>query len=120
MKVNRNTVAIAATAAALAAAGVGVASAIGGGGDSEEQVTGPDAEKAKSAALDATGGGTVSEVEYQEAGSAGFYEVEVIRDDGSQVEVHLDDQYQPVGTEADDDTGSETDDDDAGEGAEDD
>jgi uncharacterized membrane protein YkoI len=119
MKVNRKTVAIAAAAAALAAAGVGVASAIGGGGDSDEQVTGPDAGKAKSSALDAVGGGTVSEVEYQEAGSAGFYEVEVTRDDGSQVEVHLDDQYQPVGTASDDDAGEGAEED-AGEGAEED
>jgi uncharacterized membrane protein YkoI len=118
MSINRKTVLVAAIAAALAAGGVGIASAVGGG-DSDEQVTGPDAEKAKAAALDAVGGGTVSEIEYQEAGSSGFYEVEVTRDDGSQVEVHLDGEYQPVGTAADDDTGSESEDEEAGE-AEDD
>jgi uncharacterized membrane protein YkoI len=117
MSINRKTVAVAAVAAALAAGGVGIANAVTG--DSEEQVTGPDADKAKAAALDAVGGGTVSEIEYQEAGSAGFYEVEVTRDDGSQVEVHLDGEYQLVGTAADDDTGSESEDDDTGE-AEDD
>ncbi len=105
MKINRRSVAITAAAGALAAGGVGVASAIGGG-DSEERVTGPDATKAESAALDAVGGGTVTESEYQESGGAGFYEVEVQRDDGSQVEVHLDGQFEPVGTATDDDTGS--------------
>lgn len=110
MQINRKTVTIAAAVAALGAGGAGIAYAVGGG-DSEEQVTGPDADKAASAALDAVGGGSVSEVEYQEAGSAGFYEVEVRRDDGSQVEVHLDGQYRPVGTAADDDTGSGSDDD---------
>jgi uncharacterized membrane protein YkoI len=110
MQVNKRTVIAAAAAAALAAGGVGVAQAIGGG--EEERVTGPDAEQAKAAALDAVGGGTVTEAEYQEAGGSGFYEVEVQRADGSQVEVHLDQELRPVGTVADDDDGP--DDDEAG------
>ena len=105
MTVNRKALAIGAAIAALAAGGVGIAYAVGGG-DSEEQVTGPDAEKAKAAALEAVGGGTVTEAEYQEAGSAGVYEVEVQRPDGSQVEVHVSGQYDSVGTAADDDSGS--------------
>jgi uncharacterized membrane protein YkoI len=113
MKIDRKVLSIAAAVAALAAGGVGIAYAVSGG-ESEEQVTGPSAKKAESAALDAVGPGTVLEAEYQEAGSAGVYEVEVQRDDGSVVEVHIDDQYQPVGTAADDDTGS-GEDDDAGE-----
>ena len=113
MNVNRRVVAIGAAVAALAAGGVGIAYAVGGG-ESEEQVTGPDAERAKSAALEAVGGGTVTEVEYQESGSAGLYEVEVQRDDGSQVEVHIDGDFGAVGTAADDDSGS-GEDDDAGE-----
>jgi len=39
---------------------------------------------------------------------AGVYEVEVHRPDGSQIEVHLNGQFQPVGTVADDDSGSES------------
>jgi hypothetical protein len=117
MNINRKVVAIAAIVAVLAVGGVGIAYAVGGG-ESEEQVTGPDAEKAKSAALDVVGGGTVLEAEFQEAGSAGYYEVEVQRPDGSQVEVHIDSQFQPVGTAADDDTGSESEDE-GTEGAED-
>jgi hypothetical protein len=115
MRFNRKVVAIGVTTVALAAGGIGVAYAVGG--DSEEQVTGPDAEKAKAAALKAVGSGTVTEVERQDGDAAGLYEVEVKRPDGSQVEVHLNGQFQPVGQAADDDNGSESDDD-AGEGAE--
>jgi Peptidase propeptide and YPEB domain len=113
MKVNRKVLAIGAAIAALAAGGVGIAYAVGGG-DSEEQVTGPDAEKAKAAALEAVGGGTVTEAEYQESGGDGVYEVEVQRPDGSEVEVHIGGDFNPVGTAPDDDSGGED------EGADDD
>jgi hypothetical protein len=103
MRLNRRTVAVAAAIAALAAGGAGIAQAVGGG--SEEQVTGPAAEKATTAALKAAGGGIVTEIEHQDGDGAGVYEVEVRRNDGTQVEVHLDAQFQPVGTAADDDTG---------------
>jgi hypothetical protein len=103
MKINRKAVAIGAAVIALAAGGLGVATAVGG---DDESVTGPDADKAKSAALQAVGGGTVTEVEHQDGDGGGVYEVEVERADGSQVEVHLDGAFNPVGTAADDDTGS--------------
>ena len=107
MKLNRRIIAIGVAAVALlAAGGAGIAQAVGG---SEEQVTGPEAEKAKAAALKAVGGGTVLEVERQDGDGAGAFEVEVRRADGSQVEVHIDARYQPVGRTSDDD--------DAGEGA---
>ena len=96
MKINRKLVAIAAAVAVVAAGGVGIAYAVGGG-DSEEQMTGPDAEKAKSAAIDAAGGGRYSRPSTRKR-RAGFYEVEVQRPDGSVVEVHIDGQFQPVGT----------------------
>ena len=104
--------------AAVAVLGVGAAgAAYAVGGGSEEQVTGPDAEQASQAALDAVGGGTVTEVEYQDSDGAGTYEVEVEQADGSQVEVHLDDAFQEVGAAADDDTGEGPEGDDDGEGA---
>jgi uncharacterized membrane protein YkoI len=79
-----------------------------GGADSEERLTGPDAQKAESAAIAAVGGGTVTEVERDDGDDGygtggGAYEVEVTRDDGSQVEVHLDGHYDVVGQEADED-----------------
>jgi hypothetical protein len=112
-RLNRRVITIGAAVAALAAGGAGVA--YGVSGDSEEQVTGPSTEKAKSAALDAVGGGTVLEVERQDGDGAGVYEVEVQRPDGSQVEVHVNGNYDSVGTAADDDSSSE---DKAGEGSE--
>jgi uncharacterized membrane protein YkoI len=90
---------VAAVILALGAGGAGIAYATGG--DSEERVTGPDAGKAKSAALAAVGGGTVTEVERDDGNGA--FEVEVRRDDGSQVEVHLDRDLNVVGREADED-----------------
>jgi uncharacterized membrane protein YkoI len=100
--INAKTLVIAAAVAmsvALGAAGIAYAN----GGDSEEQLTGPDAEKAKSAAIAAAGGGTVSEVERDDGNGTGAFEVEVTREDGSQLEVHLDSDYNVVGRQADED-----------------
>jgi uncharacterized membrane protein YkoI len=104
--INVKTLVIAAAVAMLVAFGAaGIAYA--NGGDSEEQLTGPDAEKAKSAAIAAVGGGTVTEVERDDGddgyGTSAGYEVEVTREDGSQLEVHLDGDYNVVGQEADED-----------------
>jgi Peptidase propeptide and YPEB domain len=96
-------------------AGAGIAQAVGGG--SEEPVTGPAAEQAKAAALDAVGGGTVLEIEKQDGDGAGVYEVEVRRPDGSTVEIHLDHQFQPVGSAPDDDSGAGSDDESGEDGA---
>ena len=110
--INVRTLVIAAVVAmllALSAAGVAYAN----GGDSEEQLSGPDAQKAKSAAIEAVGGGTVGEVERDDGddgyGTSGGYEVEVKRDDGSQLEVHLDGDYNVVGQEADEDGSNDED-----------
>lgn len=113
MKINRKVVAVVASLGAIAAIAFGATYAIGG---SEEKVTGPDSTDAASAAIKAVGGGTVTEVEHQDGDGAGLYEVEVKKDDGSQVEVHLDADFQPLGTAPDDDAG-EGPDDDAGEGS---
>jgi hypothetical protein len=107
MKLNRRIVVGAVAVGVLAVGGgVGIARAVGGG--SEEQVTGPAAEQAKAAALDAAGGGTVLEVEKQDGDGGGVYEVEVRRTDGSTVEIHLDHQFQQVGSAADDDGGADS------------
>lgn len=108
MQLNRKLVLVVAAGTALVAGGAGIA--YGVAGDSEEQVGGPSAAKAEAAALNAVGGGTVSEVERQDGDGGGVYEVEVTRADGSQVEVHVDGAFEPVGTEADDDSGAGSDD----------
>ena len=98
----RTLVVAAAVAMLLALGGAGIAYA-NNGGDSEEQVTGPEAQKAKSAAIAAVGGGSVTEVERDDGNGTGAFEVEVAREDGSQVEVHLDGDYKVVGRESDED-----------------
>jgi hypothetical protein len=101
--INLRTLVIAAAVVAMLVAlgGAGIAYANGGG--SEEQLSGPDAEKAKSAAIAAVGGGTVTEVERDDGYGTGAFEVEVTREDGSQLEVHLDGAYNVVGQEVDED-----------------
>ena len=109
--INVRTVVIAAAVAIVVALG-GAGIAYANGGDSEEQLTGPDADKAKSAAIASVGGGTVTDVE-RDDGDDGFgtgvFEVEVKRDDGTQVEVHLDGDYNVVGQEADEDAPNDED-----------
>ena len=100
--INLRTLVIAAAVAMLLALG-GAGIAYANGGDSEEQLTGPEAQKAKSAAIAAVGGGTVTEVERDDGNGTGAFEVEVTRDDGSQLEVHLDGGYDVVGQAADED-----------------
>ncbi len=99
----------------VVAAGIGVAYAVGG--DPEEQITGPDAEKAKQSAIDAAGGGTVQEAERADGGN-GAYEVEVKRPDGSVVDVKVGADFKSLGTAGDDDQGGKPDDGDS-EGSED-
>jgi hypothetical protein len=78
-------------------AGIGIAAS---GGD-EQPLTGSTLEQAKAAALAHTGGGTVTETETGDDGAA--YSVEVKLDDGTQVVVNLDSDFQVIGQEADDD-----------------
>jgi hypothetical protein len=105
MRRKRLLVIAAACAAALAVAGAGIAKAVSG---SDETVSGPAATKAAAAAVKAAGGGTAEEIEYQDGDSAGLYEVEVRRADGSQIEVHLNGQFEPVDTATDDDSGADS------------
>ena len=86
----------------LGVGGVGIAQAVGG--DSEERVTGPEADRAAKAAVDAIGGGRAVGVEREDDGAAAW-EVEVARPDGSEVEVGLTSDLERVGTEAEDDGG---------------
>ena len=77
---------------------MGIAAA-GGGDDSEGPITGSELDRASAAALAETGEGRVTETEVGDEDS--FYEVEVTLDDGSQVDVQLDRDFQVVGSEAD-------------------
>ncbi len=87
--------------AALAVGGVAIAGAAGGDDDAGDRaIRGPALERASAAALDHTGGGRVTETETGDEES--WYEVEVTRGDGSQVDVQLDRDFQVVGSEGDD------------------
>jgi hypothetical protein len=89
---------VAAVAAALVLVGAGVAYATGSGEDSSGQAGGANLEKAKSVALEHVNGQvTGTEVGDEE----GYYEVEVTKDDGSRVDVHLDKNFEVLGTPAD-------------------
>jgi uncharacterized membrane protein YkoI len=90
----------AAVAVVLVGGGTGVAVAATSG-DDEEPLTGSTLDRAVDAALEETGGGTVVETEAGDDGAA--YSVEVRLDDGSQVEVNLDQDFEVIGHEADDD-----------------
>jgi len=89
-------------AAAVALIGVGTGAAVAAtSGDDEKPLTGSTLDRAAAAALEETGGGTVVETEGGDDGAA--YGVEVRLDDGSQVEVNLDKNFNVIGHEADDD-----------------
>ena len=83
----------------VAAGGAGAAVATGGGDDDEKPITGSDLDRATAAALEHTGEGRVTETEVGDEES--LYEVEVTLDDGSQVDVQLDEDFRVVGDERD-------------------
>jgi hypothetical protein len=109
--VKRRTKAIVAAAGifAVAAGGSSAALAAGGGDDDETEapITGSDLDRASDAALAHTGEGRVTETEVGDEES--YYEVEVTLDDGSQVDVQLDRDFDVVGSEGDDDTTDDAD-----------
>ena len=92
-----------AAVAALALGGAAIAGAAGnGGGDGkggDKAITGTALDKASSAALEATGGGKVTGTEVNDEES--YYQVEVTRPDGTQVDVQLDRGFDVVGSKTD-------------------
>jgi uncharacterized membrane protein YkoI len=95
--INIKTGLVAAVAALLLLVGAGVAYATGD--DSSSQPSGSNIDKAKSAALDHTNGGNVTGTEVGD--EEGYYEVEVTSDDGRRVDVHLDRDFNVLGTPVD-------------------
>ena len=96
-------------AGAVLAAGVGTVVVANTDDDGTEvPITGDALERASAVALAHTGGGEVTETE--EGDEDSYYEVEVTLDDGRQVDVQLDRDFNVVGSEQDDES------DDDGEG----
>jgi uncharacterized membrane protein YkoI len=106
VKLKRGILAAAAVAA-LGLGGAAIAGATGGGDDGRgkgddgagKPITGAALDRASAVALDHTGGGRVSATELQD--EEGYYEVEVTRGDGSQVDVHLDSHFNVLDESAD-------------------
>ena len=103
----RNVLAAGVITVTLGAVGAAAASAATGD-DEGTPITGTDLERASAAALAHTGQGRVTGTEVGDEDS--HYEVEVTLDDGSQVDVQLDNAFAVVKTMADteDDKGDNT------------
>jgi uncharacterized membrane protein YkoI len=98
---NRRLLEFGAAGAVVAALALGGAAwALAGGGDDDEgSVTGPDANRAKAAAI-ARVGGTANAVE-RDSEDGATWEVEVTKADGSTVDVRLDGNFRVVTVEGD-------------------
>ena len=91
-------------AAGVVALGAGVSVAAAGNDDGDETVSGPEADRATSAALEITEGAKANSVELDSENGA-TWEVEVTRTDGTTVDVRLDENYQLVVVESDSENG---------------
>lgn len=99
MDKRRKIAAMGATALLVAAIGTGVAVAGSSDDDSTETaITGDELRQASDAALQHTGEGRVTGSEVGDEES--YYEVEVTLNDGSQVDVQLDRDFNVVGSES--------------------
>jgi hypothetical protein len=102
-------------AAAVLAVGIGAGAVVAASSDDDQPLRGDALKQATEAALDHVGGGTVIETEVGDDGAA--YGVEIRKADGNVVEVSLDESFEVIDVEGDDDgsEGSEAEDDDASE-----
>ena len=108
MKTKLRTALIAGGVLAAAAGGGAAIAGATGDGDREDRggdraITGSALDRASEAALKATGGGKVTETEAGDEES--YYEVEVTKADGSQVDVQLDRGFDVVGSKTDHEDG---------------
>jgi uncharacterized membrane protein YkoI len=99
---------VGAAVAALAVGGTAIAGSVGsddgtGTGDDGPgtPVKGAALDRASRIALGRVGGGRVTGTELQD--EEGYYEIEVTRDDGSQVDVHLDSRFHVLNARGDGD-----------------
>jgi len=95
----RRTKGILAAAGLAVVVGGGTAIAATGGEDQAKPITGSALERARSVALRHVGGGRVTATEVGD--EEGAYEIEVTRDDGSSVDVHLDAGFAVIDTSPD-------------------
>jgi hypothetical protein len=91
-------------AVVLALGGAALARATGIWDDGDSQLSGPQADHAKRAALAITHGGTANAVE-RDSEKGATYEVEVTRPDGETVDVRLDESFGLVAIDGDSESG---------------
>ena len=96
--------------AAVVAGAVAVPTIAIAGGDDDTPITGPALERASTAALEHLGEGRVTDTEVGDEES--YYEVEVTLDDGREIDVQLDRDFNVVGSEVEDPNEPENDNDD--------
>jgi len=98
-RIRKRVAAVIAGTTVVTAGAVGAASAMAGDDDATERpIPADDLGRAEDAALTETGGGRVTDTEVGDEES--LYEVEVTLDDGTHVDVQLDEDFNVVGTEA--------------------
>jgi len=90
---------VAAGVLVLSGSAIGIASAVGGDGD---EVSGTAADQARAAAVQSVPGGKAGAVEAETGEGTAAYGVTVTKPDGSAVEVHLDNGFHVLGTQAPD------------------
>lgn len=91
--------ALAVAAGVLAAGAAGGVATAASGGEADTPITGPALPQAESAALAHVGSGKVTATEAGDEDS--YYEVEVTKPDGSQIDVQLDESFAVVSSAAD-------------------
>jgi hypothetical protein len=104
----RKKLVITVTALAFSGALTGAMIAHATGNDGEGALHGPGARDATAAALKITHGGTANSVE-RDTEDGATWEVEVTRPDGTTVDVRLDDRFELVVVDGDNNDGSGTD-----------
>ncbi len=98
-----------ALAGALTVGGIGTVAAQQAATEDDQPLSGETYDRAVAAALEQTKGGTVTETEAGDTGNT--YGVEILLQDGRQVEVTLDQNYNVTSEEADDDDADDGEDD---------
>jgi hypothetical protein len=94
---------LAGAATALVVLGVGTGIGVASSRDDDRPLEGNARQRAVDAALEHVGEGTVTETEIGDDGAA--YGVEIRLEDGREIEVELDENFDVIGTERDDDRG---------------
>ena len=90
--------------AAIGGGGAAIAAATGAADDGNgTPITGSALDKASKVALQQTGGGQVTATEIRD--EEGYYEIEVKKTDGSEVDVHLDRHFNVIDSSGDNGSG---------------